>query len=134
MYFGADPGLASLHDLAILAGMYVMFAGFFHGAAMVATEGTSAVTFARRATPFLAAMTGAFARFAEVIDAKDHRAADQQSLAFSDLGDLLQATTDQGVATDVLAPVQDMIRRQIDTGHGDESFARIFEELRAVRP
>ena len=28
-YLGADPGLASLHDLALLSGMYGVFAGFF---------------------------------------------------------------------------------------------------------
>ena len=33
-YFGEDAGPASLYDLALLAGMYVMFAGFLHGAAM----------------------------------------------------------------------------------------------------
>ncbi|WP_437944234.1 NAD(P)-binding domain-containing protein [Sorangium sp. So ce281] len=37
-YFGSDAGMASLHDLAMLAGMYAMFAGFLHGAAMVGSE------------------------------------------------------------------------------------------------
>ncbi len=48
-YLGPDPGTASLYDLAILAGMYMLFAGFFHGAAMVGSEGGSATDFA--ATP-----------------------------------------------------------------------------------
>ncbi len=131
VWFGTDAGMASLQDLALLAGMYAMFGGFFHGAAMVAAEGVSAQSFAARAAPFLAAMTGAFAGFAEIIDAQDYAAPGQQSLAFSDLEDLLQATRDQGVATDVLAPVQALIRAQIDRGHGAEGFARIVEELRS---
>ena len=57
-WFGPDAGLAALYDLAILAGMYVMFAGFLHGAAMVAPAGISAADFAARAAPFLAAMAG----------------------------------------------------------------------------
>ena len=41
-YDGEDPGRASLFDLAMLSGMYTMFAGFVHGAAMVGSEGVSA--------------------------------------------------------------------------------------------
>ena len=67
-YFGEDAGLASLYDLALLAGMYVMFAGFMHGAAMVAPAGVTAGEFAAMATPWLSAMTGSFRGFAEVID------------------------------------------------------------------
>lgn len=32
-YLGEDPGLASLHDLALLAGMYGLFGGFLHAVA-----------------------------------------------------------------------------------------------------
>jgi 3-hydroxyisobutyrate dehydrogenase-like beta-hydroxyacid dehydrogenase len=131
-FFGTDAGTASLYDLAILAGMYTMFAGFMHGAAMVGSDGGSAVDFAARATPFLAAMTQSFAEFAAIIDAKDYAGEGQQSLEFSDLGDLLQASADQGVSVELLEPVQRLIRRQIDAGHGNEGFARIYEELRGA--
>ncbi|WP_437936052.1 NAD(P)-dependent oxidoreductase [Sorangium sp. So ce341] len=132
-YFGSDAGMASLYDLAMLAGMYAMFAGFLHGAAMVGSEGVSATEFAARATPFLAAMTGAFAGFAATIDAKDYAGEGQQSLEFSDLTKLVAASTEQGVSAEVLQPVHEMIRRQIAAGHGKEGFARIFEELRSTR-
>jgi 3-hydroxyisobutyrate dehydrogenase-like beta-hydroxyacid dehydrogenase len=131
-FFGTDAGTASLYDLAILAGMYTMFAGFMHGAAMVGSDGGSAADFAARATPFLAAMTQSFAEFAAIIDAQDYAGEGQQSLEFSDLGDLLQASADQGVSVEVLEPVQRLIRRQIDAGHGNEGFARIYEELRGA--
>jgi 3-hydroxyisobutyrate dehydrogenase-like beta-hydroxyacid dehydrogenase len=132
-YFGSDAGIASLYDLAILAGMYAMFAGFMHGAAMVGSEGVSATEFAARATPFLAAMTGGFAGFAATIDAKAYAGEGQQSLEFSDLTKLVSASTEQGVSAEVLQPVHQMIRRQIAAGHGKEGFARIFEELRSTR-
>lgn len=132
-YFGADAGMASLYDLAMLAGMYAMFAGFMHGAAMVGSEGVSATEFAARATPFLAAMTGGFAGFAAIVDAKDYAREGQQSLEFSDLTKLVAASTEQGVSAEVLQPVHQMIRRQIAAGHGKEGFARIFEELRSTR-
>jgi 3-hydroxyisobutyrate dehydrogenase-like beta-hydroxyacid dehydrogenase len=129
-FVGHDAGMASLLDLAMLAGMYVMFAGFLHGAAMVGSAGVSATEFATRATPFIAAMTDAFADLARTIDAKDYAGPGQQSLRFSDLGRLVQATVDQEISPIVVQPVHDMIRRQIAGGHGDEGFARIFEELR----
>lgn len=132
-YFGPDAGMASLYDLAMLAGMYVMFAGFMHGAAMVGSEGVSASEFAARAIPFLAAMTGAFAGFAAAIDAKDYAGEGQQSVGFSDLTKIVTASVEQGVSAEVLQAVHEMIRRQIAAGHGQEGFARIFEELRSTR-
>jgi 3-hydroxyisobutyrate dehydrogenase-like beta-hydroxyacid dehydrogenase len=132
-YFGSDAGMASLYDLAMLAGMYVMFAGFMHGAAMVGSEGVPATEFAARATPFLAAMTDGFSAFAATIDARNYAGEGQQSLEFSDLSKLVRATVEQGVSAEVLQPVHEMIRRQIAAGHGKEGFARIFEELRSAR-
>ncbi|MEU8859827.1 NAD(P)-dependent oxidoreductase [Streptomyces umbrinus] len=129
-YFGEDAGLASLYDLALLAGMYVMFAGFLHGAAMVAPAGVTAAEFAALAAPWLTAMTGGFQGFAEVIDGGDYTVAGQQSLVFSDLGDLVAASADQGIGTEVVDMVQRLIQRQIDAGHGDEGFARIIESIR----
>ena len=129
-YFGADAGLASLYDLALLAGMYVMFAGFMHGAAMVAPAGVTAGEFAALAAPWLTAMTGGLQGFAEVIDGGDYTVAGQQSLVFSDLGDLVAASADQGIGTEVVDMVQRLIRRQIEAGHGDEGFARIIESIR----
>jgi 3-hydroxyisobutyrate dehydrogenase-like beta-hydroxyacid dehydrogenase len=130
-YFGPDAGVASLWDLALLSGMYLMFAGFLHGAAMVGSEGVPAQEFAVRATSFLGAMTGAFAGIADVLDTADYAGEGHQSLEFSDLGDLLQASRDQGVSTELIAPVQALIERQIAAGHGHEAFERIYEEIRS---
>lgn len=129
-YFGEDAGLASLYDLALLASMYVMFAGFMHGAAMVAPAGMSAREFAALAAPWLTAMTGGFQEFATVIDGGDYTVAGQQSLRFSDLSDLVTASSDQGISTEVVAMVQRLIQRQVDAGHGEEGFARIIESIK----
>ncbi|OEJ95107.1 NAD(P)-dependent oxidoreductase [Streptomyces thermolilacinus] len=129
-YFGEDAGLASLYDLALLAGMYVMFAGFMHGAAMVAPAGVTARQFAGTAAPWLSAMTGMLDQYATVIDGGDYTVEGQQSLEFSSLDDILAASSEQGISTDVVAAVQGLIQRQIDAGHGKEGFARIIESLR----
>jgi 3-hydroxyisobutyrate dehydrogenase-like beta-hydroxyacid dehydrogenase len=128
---GPDAGLASLVDLAMLAGMYVMFAGFLHGAAMVAPAGIPARRFAALSAPWLTAMTAAFDGYAEVVDGGDYTVSGQQSLTFSDLGDIVDASVAQGVDPGPVAMVQQLIRQQIDAGHGAEGFARIYESLRA---
>lgn len=129
-WFGEDPGLAPLYDLALLAGMYAMFAGFFHGVAMVGTAGVSASDFARRAAPWIAAMTAELAGYADVIDRRDYGGPGQQSLEFSDLSDMVRASAEAGLATDVVAAVQALVRRQIEAGHGADGFARAVESIR----
>lgn len=133
-YDGEDAGMASLFDLAMLSGMYTMFAGFMHGAAMVGSAGVSAKEYAARATPFLSAMTAAFALDAAVVDGGDYTVPGQQSLEFSDLGHIVRASHEQGVNPAPIAAVQALVSRQIAAGHGDEGFARIYEALRAGAP
>jgi len=130
-YDGTDPGLASLFDLALLSGMYTMFAGFLHGAAMAGSAGMTATEFAARATPFLRAMTAGFAHDAAVVDGGDYTIPGQQSLDFSDLSHIVRASEEQGVAPGPVAAVQELISGQIAQGHGAEGFARIYESLRA---
>lgn len=134
-YLGIDPGIASLCDMAMLVGMYTMFTGFLHGAAMVGAEGVSAVEFARRQAPFLAAMTGQLVGLAATVDAKDYAGVGQQSLEFTEvaLDSLVTASLDQGVSVEVLRPVLDIVRRQIAAGYGRQGTARIVEELRKSR-
>ncbi|WP_083266848.1 NAD(P)-dependent oxidoreductase [Mycolicibacterium porcinum] len=129
-YFGDDPGMASLYDLALLSAMYVMFAGFVHGAAMVGAAGVPAKEFAARTAAWLPALMPAVAEYATVIDGGDYTVPGQQSLYFSDLTDIVNASRDQGISTEVVDMVQRLIHRQIDAGHGDEGFARIFESVK----
>ncbi|MFC0504852.1 NAD(P)-dependent oxidoreductase [Micromonospora costi] len=134
-FVGADAGMASLQDMAMLAGMYTMFAGFLHGAAMVHAAGVPATEFVTRQAPFLAAMAGQLAGFAATVDAEDYTGEGQQSLRFTEtaLATLLRATAEQGVDPAVLAPVHDLVVRQIAAGHGEHGTARIFEEIRRTR-
>jgi 3-hydroxyisobutyrate dehydrogenase-like beta-hydroxyacid dehydrogenase len=129
-YFGDDAGMASLYDLALLSAMYVMFTGFFHGAAMVGAAGVPAKEFAARAAAWLAALMPAIAEYANVIDGGDYTVPGQQSLYFSDLTDIVVASRDQGISTEVIDVVQRLIHRQIDAGRGDDGFARVIESIK----
>lgn len=71
-YLGADAGLASLHDLALLSGMYGLFAGFFHASALVGSEGIRAGAFLKLLGPWMSAMMGELPGYAEKIDSGNH--------------------------------------------------------------
>ncbi|MEV7228106.1 NAD(P)-binding domain-containing protein [Polymorphospora sp. NPDC051019] len=134
-FFGPDAGLAALYDVAMLAGMYTVFAGFMHGAALVGAEGVSATRFAERQMPFLTAMVGQLAGLAATVDSTDYTGEGQQSLRFTEtaLATLVRASAEQGVDAAVLKPVHDIVRRQIAAGFGGHGTARMFEELRSAR-
>lgn len=134
-FLGEDAGLASLYDLALLSAMYGMFAGFFHGAALVGSAGLSAGEFAEQAVAWITAMTGGLAHNAAFIDARDYSTAGEQTIAFNKSGfdTLVQASREEGVAVDLVAPLRELLARQLDEGHGAASFARIFEGIRAGR-
>ncbi|MGA5462743.1 NAD(P)-dependent oxidoreductase [Mycobacterium sp. NPDC050041] len=129
-YFGDDAGSASLHDLALLSTMYVMFAGFFHGAAMAGTAGMPAKEYAGRAIGWLQTVLPALSEFAEVIDGGDYAVPGQQSLDFSDITEIVDASRGAGISTEVVDVVQRLIHRQIDAGHGAQGFARVIESIR----
>ncbi|MFI5505881.1 NAD(P)-dependent oxidoreductase [Mycobacterium sp. NPDC051804] len=129
-YFGDDAGMASLYDLALLSSMYVMFAGFFHGAAMVGAAGVPAKDFAASAVDWLRAVVPAIAEYAGVIDGGDYSVPGQQSLAFSDISDIVDASRAQGISTEVVDVVQRLIQRQIALGHGGDGCARFIESIK----
>lgn len=128
-FYDGDAGMAALYDFALLSAMYIMFAGFMHGAALVGSVGVPAEEFAALATPWLSSLTASFADFAESIDRSDYARPGQQSLDFSDLTKMVDASSDQGIAPDAIAMVQQLIHRQQVAGRGADSFARIYESI-----
>lgn len=133
-YFGADPGTAALYDFALLAGMYSMFAGFFHGAAMVRSAGVTAGSFAPRAAAYLTAMAELLPAYAAVIDSGDYADEVQPARFHKPAFDaIVRASRDAGVALDVIGPVKNLIDRQIADGRAGEGLERITEELAGNR-
>lgn len=134
-FFGADAGLAALYDLALLTGMYTMFGGFLHGAALVGTAGVGAGEFAERAASWVTAMTAALPHDAAIVDSGDYTTVGEQTVAFNKaaLDMIVQVSTEEGIGVDVVAPLQSLLARQVAEGHGRASFTRIFEGIRAGR-
>ncbi|AFU02661.1 NAD(P)-dependent oxidoreductase [Nocardia brasiliensis] len=129
-YFGDDAGLASTYDFALLSGMYTMFGGFLHGAAMMRSVGVPATDFAERAMRWVSAMTQSLPAFGALIDAGNY-ADPTQTISFhkAAIDAITRATRDAGVTTDFIAPLKTLIDRQVADGNGDADLARTVEEL-----
>lgn len=129
-YFGADAGHASLIDFALLSGMYVMFAGYYHGAAMARSSGMSAEEFGNRAAEWLAAMLPSLPTAGAQIDTGNY-AEVLQPLTFTKtaLDAIVSASRGADVDLDVIGPVRDLVDRQVAAGYGAESSERAFESL-----
>ncbi|MFC8527512.1 NAD(P)-dependent oxidoreductase [Nocardia sp. NPDC057227] len=129
-YFGADAGHASLVDFALLAGMYTMFAGFYHGAAMVRAAGIPAAEFAPRAAAWISAVTGSLPEIGAKIDSADY-AEPFQPLTFTKaaLDAIVGASREAGVDLDIIGAVRNLADRQIAAGFGGHSSERMFESL-----
>ena len=97
---------------------------------MVGAAGVTAKEFATRAIPWLQVTAGALADFAAIVDGGDYSLPGQQSLEFSDISDIVAASRDQGIGTELVGVVQRLIHRQIDAGHGGDGFARIIESIK----
>ncbi|MFE7796150.1 NAD(P)-dependent oxidoreductase [Nocardia sp. NPDC057440] len=130
-YLGADAGLAALHDMAVLAGMYGLFGGFFQAAAMVGSAGLPTGEFTEAfLMPWLRSIIDVLPTLAEEIDSR------QFEVNFSDLAgnraglrNIRTASRDQGVATDLLDPLQRMFDEQAELGNGADSFTRVVSGL-----
>ncbi|MFI5529157.1 NAD(P)-dependent oxidoreductase [Kitasatospora sp. NPDC051853] len=131
-HLGEDPGLALLQDIALLSGMYGMFAGHFQAVALGWTAGLSAVEVTAQLVRWLTALLPALPHFAAEMDSRDYTT-ETSNLAINatGLGNILAATERQGVPAGLLAPLQELFLRQLDAGHAAASLSRAVEELRA---
>lgn len=129
-FLGADPGLAALNDLAMLAGMYGMLGGFVHAAAMVRSEGVPVRRFTESLLiPWLTAMHGALLDMADQIDTGDYTAHESDlSMQVANDG-IAEVSRAQGVSPELYEPLHALMVRRVEQGHGDDDFPSIIELL-----
>ncbi|MEV0774445.1 NAD(P)-dependent oxidoreductase [Streptomyces sp. NPDC050433] len=130
-FVGTDPGLASLHDIALLSGMYGMFAGFFQSVAIADSARIKATDITSLLVPWLNGAAAALPGFAAEIDSGDYTT-ETSNLDINAVGltNILTATRAQGLGVDLLTPLQRLLERQIAEGHGAASLSRAIESLR----
>ncbi|GAA1607725.1 NAD(P)-binding domain-containing protein [Kribbella sancticallisti] len=125
-FVGSDPGLAALHDLALLSGMYGMFGGAAHALALISSEKVSPTAFtAELLVPWLTAMLGAVSGIANDLEygAEPGAAGSNLAMQAAAFGNLTEASHAQGVDPRMLIPMRDLLDRAVAEGHGDEDLA-----------
>lgn len=125
-YLGTDPGLAPLHDLALLGAMYGMFGGVNHALALVGTEKVSPTTFtAELLVPWLTAMLGYTQLIAHDLEhgAEPGTAGSNLAMQAAAYGNLVDAAIDQGIDPAMILPMRDLLDRAVAEGHGEEDLA-----------
>ncbi|MFD5244236.1 NAD(P)-dependent oxidoreductase [Amycolatopsis sp. NPDC058340] len=131
-YLGADPGLAPLHDIALLSGMYGYFVGVIQAYALVGSAGVKAREFAPLLRGWLDAMGGFLERSAEQIDDGDYLTdvvsnIGMQAAAYPNLA---RAANDQGISAELLTPLQSLMDKRVADGHGAEDLIGVIELLK----
>ncbi|GAA2773787.1 NAD(P)-binding domain-containing protein [Streptomyces rameus] len=131
-YVGADAGHAALYDVALLSGMYGMFAGITHAFALLDGTDVAPGDFAALLVPWLNAMAGSAHGTAERLVSGDHTSGVVSTLEMqvAGAGTLLRTAAEQGVSAELLVPFLDLMRHRLADGHGEEDISGLVETLR----
>jgi 3-hydroxyisobutyrate dehydrogenase-like beta-hydroxyacid dehydrogenase len=133
-FLGSDPGLAALHDLALLGLMWSALAGFYHAAALLGAERLDVATFAPLAADWLTTVAGYLPDEAREIDTGNY-VTDVSTVALNAtaMSRLLEASRDAGIDATVPASIKTLLDRRLADGHGAEGLAGLVELIRPPR-
>ena len=131
-YLGGDAGLAPLHDIALLTAMYGLFSGVTHAFALTGSEQVPAEKFLPMLTGWLGAVMTWLPDMARRIDSGEYRGGvvsnlEMQAAAF---GNFIDASEQQGVSTELIAPMFQLMKRAVAAGYGDADQASLVELVR----
>ncbi|TYB62822.1 NAD(P)-dependent oxidoreductase [Nonomuraea sp. PA05] len=129
-YLGADPGLASLYDVAGLAMMWSVLNAWLQGTALLRTAGVDAVTYAPFARQIAAAVAEWLPGYAEQIDAGAFPA--EVSALETDaraMAHLIEESEAVGVNAELPKLMKAMADRAIAAGHGGEQYPVLIGEF-----
>ncbi|MGW1188643.1 NAD(P)-dependent oxidoreductase [Streptomyces sp. NPDC002559] len=131
LYLGTDPGLASLHDAALLGLMWSTMTGWLHGTALVGAEGTGAAAFTPLAIRWLSTVTGFLSTYADQVDAGRYPGDDATvDVQIAAIDHLLHAAEARGVDNALPALLKATMERARSAGHGSDSYASVIEVLK----
>ena len=133
-FLGADPGVASLYDTALLGVNMSVLSGFYHALALVGSAGVSATEFAAVATGYLPFAVGLLAEHARQVEQGRYTADEGTLEVLAAAVDHLVATSARaGVRTEVPDGLRALIERGIAAGHGQAGPASLVEAIGADR-
>ncbi|WP_411079604.1 NAD(P)-dependent oxidoreductase [Streptomyces sp. cmx-18-6] len=131
LLLGADPGLASLYDAALLGLMWSTMTGWLHGTALVGAEKTEATAFTPVAIRWLSAVNGFLTTYASQVDAGRYPGDDATvDVQIAAIDHLLHAAAARGIDNALPELLKATMERTRDAGHGSDSYASVIEVLR----
>ncbi|MEU6919419.1 NAD(P)-dependent oxidoreductase [Streptomyces olindensis] len=131
LYLGADPGLASLYDAALLGLMWSTMTGWLHGTALVGAEGTPAAAFTPVANRWLTTVAGFLSRYAPQVDAGRYPGDDATvDVQIAAIDHLIHAAAARGVDNALPELLKTAMEKASAAGHGQDSYASLIQVLR----
>lgn len=131
-FVGTNVGHAALQDVALLSGMYGLFAGITHAFALVRGEKEISL---KEFTPLLAgwlmSMASTIQQVAEQLQSGDYESDVVSSLAMQVAGieTFVGTAHEQGISPELLTPYFDLMKRQLEQGHGAEGLTGMIDLL-----
>lgn len=130
-YLGADHGLASLHDVAVLSLMWGTLNGFLQGAAVLTAAGVPAAAFAPLASLSATTVAGWLAGYAEQIDGGSFPGDDAAlETHLTAMDHLVEESAAAGLDTSFPSAIKELADRAVAAGRSHESYAVLVEQLR----
>ncbi|MFJ1806828.1 MULTISPECIES: NAD(P)-dependent oxidoreductase [unclassified Streptomyces] len=131
LYLGADPGLASLYDAALLGLMWSTMTGWLHGTALVGAEKTPATAFTPVAIRWLTAVAGFLTTYAPQVDAGRYPGDDATvDVQIAAIDHLIHAAAARGIDNALPELLKSAMERTKAAGHGSDSYASVIEVLK----
>ncbi|MCK2214318.1 NAD(P)-binding domain-containing protein [Actinomadura sp. ATCC 31491] len=130
-YLGADHGLSSLFEAAVLSLMWNLLNGFLHGAALLGAAGVPATTFAPLARTAIGTVTGWLPDYARQVDERSYPPLDSTlDTHLAAMGNLVKESEALGVGGELPRFVQALAERAAASGRGGDGYAALVEQFR----
>ncbi|QFU93036.1 NAD(P)-dependent oxidoreductase [Amycolatopsis sp. YIM 10] len=130
-YLGADHGLSSLNDVAVLGLMWSILNGFLQGAALLGAAGMSASDFAGLAKRLAPTVVDWLPAYAEQIDNGAYPAFDSTiDTHLGAMDHLVHESEALGVSAELPKFVKALADRAVAAGRGGDGYAAVIEQFR----
>ncbi|MFF7871971.1 NAD(P)-dependent oxidoreductase [Streptomyces qaidamensis] len=131
VHLGEEPDLAALYEMAVGAMLLPALVGFFQGAAAVQARGLRVESMVRFAGKWLDMIKALLPVYAAEIDRGDYSdGASSVDLFLAGAAHDADLAQEANVDTGWLAPLNDLLRRAAEAGHGPHSVSALTEMLR----
>ncbi|MCX4663676.1 NAD(P)-dependent oxidoreductase [Streptomyces uncialis] len=134
VHLGDEADLAALYEMAVGAMLLPALVGFFQGAATLRSRGLEAAGMVRFAGKWLDMIKSLLPVYAAEIDSGHYTdGASSVNLFLAGAAHDAELTRETGVDTSWTAPLDDLVRRAAEAGHGEHSVAALTEMLKKPR-